>query len=52
MERREPEASFGKICHWMDDYGRPVILKFVVCKDIIWLPSGRVTAVLKISGCM
>ena len=52
MDRRELKSSSGEIWHWLDDNGRPVIFKSIVCEDMIFLPSVKVTAMPGLAGCM
>ena len=52
MDRTDPEASSGKIWHWLADDGMPGIFKFTVCKDRIVLSSGNVTAMPGLADCI
>ena len=45
MDRRETQASSGKIWNWLAADGRPVIFKFAVCEDRILLPYSKVTSI-------
>ena len=52
MDRRDTEASYGKIWHCLDADGRMGILKSVMCEDINLLPYGKVTYIPGLDGCM
>ena len=52
MDRRYPEASSGKICHLMVYDGRPVIFKFAVFQDSIFMSSGKAAVITGIDGCL